>query len=530
MSEWLYVPLTIHLENKNHSHQASKAPQLTALGGIYLLNSYTNNYYILAASTVQHPEKYSYRFTCPLLISQTTIEWVSLMLCDIKYLHDEPATGGKFSAFIDGITMNDQFEFQPFGKDYISVLSLKLSSSVESPTPFFDHNQLTGISFLTREAVEVPSRVVIQCCPFSLTNVAIFSSYKMFGSINYSVNGLGYLSDIKYLDDTIGGVVNLEKNYKNLSPEKARESVGLVCGNLSKVNGDGDLLVILSWSKIFQLVPYKDLIQSQSTLLRPQLQIAESKSEDFKTKSADPINSCVRISVSSTAGHFWGSGIVLLEDTIITNLHVLRLDEMLDIHVLFPNNPSLSLRMNDFTFEPTPLLGFDLCFMKLKNPSRIKLPLPVKMVNNFSKPLKVGQMVKSIGHGLFYSKNLTELKPFHSEGVLNSLISIDLDGSVNEDLSLLLVSASCWNGSSGGGLFNEANELIGIMTSNGKLSTGEILPNFTLGIPINIIEKSYFMLSNGLDPIDVKQQIDDLWSLKNTHNNVMVDHLSQHKL
>lgn len=518
MSLWLYIPVTIHLENIHHKETSDRIPKYIALGGIFMLNAYTDSYYIISLNSVPYPEKYTIKMTCPLLISATTIEWIPLTLIETKYLKEESSSTPKLNPFIEGITSNDQFKFRPFNKNYISILSMKFSSLIDkSKIPLFNKSLLLPINFEFND-INIPSKIAIQCCPFSLTNVAIFANYKLFGSINYCINnGVGYLSDIRYLDNTIGGIVNLD----NGKDQIAVNSIGLVGGNLSKVNGDGELLLIISWKKIFELLP-----QNNELLAKNQFLLTNDQGE-----SEDPINSCVRISVSTSEGQFWGSGIILLENTIITNLHVLKLNKILNVEVLFPNNPNLRLDISDFEFKESPLIGFDLCFMVLKKELNIKLSNTVKFLNNFYNPLKTGQKIKSIGYGLIYTKHINQLKPFHSEGFINSVVSMNLDKSSNsKEISLLLVSASCWNGSSGGGLFNESNELIGIMTSNGKLSTGEILPNFTLAIPINIIEKSLFMLNNNLDSINLNNEVQDLWSLKNTHGNVIFSHINDHKL
>lgn len=493
---WRYVPVAIHLE---HSSQH-------ALSGVFLLNTSTGQHYVLTVTDLAHPDRYSFKFVSPWCIGPSTITWLPLTLSDSRRLTEGPSgTPRILRDFIEGLQRDGHFKFKPNSSQQLTVLHLRIPETCKTnlAISFTNPDNLLPITFKRASDTPIPSKVAVHCCPFSLTSVAIFINHKVYGSAALNLGNAGFLTDVKYLDDVIGGVVFLDS-----SPS---ESVGIMCGAVTKMNGDGELSIVASWDAIFSLLNYKDLTFPA--------QIENVTTSQVLT--LDPSRSVVRISVIATDGRFWGSGVCIAPNLIVTNKHVLKsFDSLKDLHIRLPGKPNLSLHLKDVTIHESPMQGFDLCFIRLKNPCIDLQPVKVCSLYTEEEPSpRIGEPVKSIGHGLFFAQE--NVQPLTSEGRINNVIYKDLEGFGQETKSMIIASAGCWNGSSGGGLFNQNNELVGIMTSNGKLSCGEVMPNFTLAIPINIIEKSRFMLENNLPSVDLKQKVGDLWSLRETHHSVL---------
>jgi S1-C subfamily serine protease len=512
MSIWHYTPVAIHLA-QNYTQEA--------ISGVLIVNSQKQEHYVLSICDLPSPEKFAYKLTAPCLISESIVNWLKLDLVDTRYFQEEEFEnkGKSVYSFLNGFLHQDKFKFKPHSSHRLTILHLKVSQRLRGQgevKELLDVKNMTPFNFKSSSEVSIPSKICIQCCPFSLTNTALFMNHKLFGSVNYKSNrGGSYFSDIKYLDDIIGSVVNLDGS---------DGCIGLVAGALSKTNGDGELLVIVSWNTIFGLLKYPDLSFHNSKVSISPL-ITEDASASNNTKSFDPIKSVVRISVTAIDGNYWGSGVVLSHDLIVTNKHVVQDHNLLwDIVITSPFRPNVQMKLTDVEVLPCPLVGFDLCFLRLKEPSFDLTPAKIsESVVSEMKSFKVGESIRSVGYGLFFDDNTKELRPFISEGNINSIVQKKLDQPNSVDETLMIVSAACWNGSSGGGLFNDAGELVGIMTSNGKLSSGEVMPNFTLAIPVNIVTKCLRMLNGGVKPIALQHLVEPLWSLKSLHENVDVN-------
>lgn len=493
MSDWVYSPISIHLSDSNHTYATS---------GVYLFNILTAEYLILSVTGLSNLSSFSFRFTANELINHEYISWVPLELQDVRYFKAQNHQDS-FSEFVKGLVLCDGFTFKPTGIENLCLLTFKIPSlSDPNVYPLFAPRYLLPLNPIDGSAVKIPSNVAIDCCPFSLTNVSIFINYKHHGTLNYKFrNGLGYFSDCRYFDDIVGGLVKLDNGED--------QSIGLVAGSLAKTNGDGSLLTVVSWSSIFELLNY------------PQINLNSHRDTASKTKHnylEDIPESVVRISIQTINDeNFWGSGVILSNDFIVTNEHVMRYNELRSLTITTANGKTFSLF--DVDLIPSPIIGYDLYFLKIR-PSSFDIK-PADLCNTYKsqiESLRIGAQVTSVGNGLFFSRYTNQLTPLHSVGKITDLISIEIDNGFQE-LAMILTSAGCWNGSSGGGLFNKKGELIGIMTSNGKLSNGEIVPNFTLVIPITIIEKCLFMIKNGIDSVDASEKIKDLWMLKSNHLN-----------
>lgn len=517
MSNWLYIPVTIHLENK-----VDYSSHLQAVSGVYIYDTVSQNYHIITICNVPDLERYKIKFTCSSLITSTVVTWFPLSIekavsiCNPTPFRSTNNGGMEpLLRFIEILVQENNFKYKPGQSHHgITVVSFKLNKRSMFSQPLFSVDLFKALVFEDSTRVTTPAKIKIQCCPFSLTNTPMFVNYQILGAMNYKLeDSSAFLTDTKYLDDTIGGMVTLQHS---------KSSIGLISGSFSKMNGDGDLMLIISWNFILQALKFQDLPSVnfiQSSSIKSQIASATLTSEfERKFGHYDPTDSVVRICSQTVNCLYWGSGVVISHDWIITNSHVLKQDLLIGLEINVPSRPDIKITLDDVIIYQSPLMGFDLSFIKLRSPNFDLIPTRLASSFSYNDPVYISQPVKTIGHGLFYSRHPQELKPFHSEGIVNTIRNTPLDSyNTTSFPAMLIVSAGCWNGSSGGGIFNEGNELVGIMTSNGKLSNGEILPNFTLGIPVTVIEKAFYMLLNGLTPVDYSTVVEQLWSLRNTH-------------
>lgn len=511
MSLWYYTPVAIHLVcNKVKS----------ACSGVLLFNGQSSEHYVLTICDVTFPERQSYKLTAPLLIDSSSVSWVPLELVDVRYFQEDNdgTQEQSFYSLLKGFEKNNTFKLKPSPSERLSVLHLKVPERLRediSVKQLFDVNLLKPFAFKQSSLVPIPTKITIDCCPFSLTNTALFINHKLFGSVNYKTKtGQLYFSDVKYLDDTIGSAVTMDSTSSCL---------GLVAGALSKTNGDGEILVIASWDTIFGLLRYRSFNFSS-----PKVEQALTTQEAMSKGWYDPLASVVRISVNSSDGCFWGSGVIISNDLIVTNKHVVEEHSTInDLTISAPYSSKVLLKLSDVKIVSCPLVGFDLCFLQLQKP--LATMRPAKICDSYASEmlsLQVGMPVMSIGYGLLFNDDTSDLKPFVNEGHINKIITRHLEDLTHLEMTMMIVSVACWNGSSGGGLFNTKGELVGIMTSNGKLSNGEVMANFTLSIPINIVSKCVKMLRSGSKPVELQTTIPTLWSLQNTHDNIDISPLA----
>lgn len=161
----------------------------------------------------------------------------------------------------------------------------------------------------------------------------------------------------------------------------------------------------------------------------------QSKSPETLFASASP--SIVRINVAGPQGEAvaMGSGVVIERGTVITNCHVTRA------------GPRLSIKHGSTQYDATVSVAdekHDLCKLSVSG-----LAAPPVLIGSVAQ-LKVGQKVYAIGspQGL----DLTM-----SDGMVSSLRE-------GPEGTLVQTTAPISPGSSGGGLFNEFGQLVGIIT------------------------------------------------------------------
>lgn len=364
---------------------------------------------------------------------------------------------------------------------------------------------------------ETTDPIAVHSFPFNFTNPLLFSDFQSTGTVNLKIEKeseiLGYLSDIKYMDNMAGGIVNL--------PNTTR-SIGILIGNLRKFNGDGDLLFILPWSTIWSriLTKFPNWLTPSKTPIR---------------KPAGRPNSILPVVVSEKKELIWGSCILFNDNTIITNHHVIKqyIDRPTTVACTIFLSKTKTLKLSEKDTIITPHSKLDLSFIKLSIENcrilnTVDNILPVEYEVNYH----MGDSVSAIGYGLYFN-NLV-LEPLESTGSISTIYSLPLYKDSYKDVrSMVVTSSSCWNGSSGGGLFKRSsNKLIGIICSNAQIilptfddvsnsNTTEKLSKLSLCIPIEVILHCYENLLN-TEP-ELNDKIGDMWNLVPYHNDLIIE-------
>lgn len=177
-----------------------------------------------------------------------------------------------------------------------------------------------------------------------------------------------------------------------------------------------------------------------------------------------------------------GSGVIFLEDEIITNCHVIKGAE------------KITVQFSDGVKMPATVKGrvgnLDMCAL-----STITGKRPKVTVANISN-IKVGQQIYAIGNPL-------NLKLTISDGIVSALRDVDSE-------KLIQITAPISNGSSGGGVFDQKGRLLGITTFT--LTQGQ---NLNFAIPVE------YRKNIGLSPIDTAQSVstNDIQSNNPSANN-----------
>ena len=132
-------------------------------------------------------------------------------------------------------------------------------------------------------------------------------------------------------------------------------------------------------------------------------------------------------------------------------------------------------------------------------------------------------------------------QPLSSQGVISSIAKFPIfEGTPSSESSpsLIITTSSCWNGSSGGGLFDSKyNKLLGMICSNAQVNIPEILfdgpqsiiaktekvSKFSLCIPIEVINElsNYIQKNDQYDKIN--NRISNAWKLLPTHEEIEID-------
>ncbi|KAI5963053.1 uncharacterized protein KGF55_002845 [Candida pseudojiufengensis] len=401
---------------------------------------------------------------------------------------------------IEEIELNQDFQFfknefhifpsDQFFKSTISLLKLTAPTNMSKKLMEFK----LDLNFKIGESIKIISS------PFNLTNPFIFNNFINYSHIVNQINDEDYLlCDLKYLDNMNGGIVVNSLN---------DQIIGLVLGSLRKINGDGDLTIIIPFIKIFKLLKMNEFSINSST-----------------TNSLTS-SSIIPIKIKSSNKYTWGSCVLYKSNVLITNHHVISplFNEISSSALIIsPNNQTLAITKNQIK---TPMKELDLSFIFLDQP--IQDLNPIIPCRNY----KVETKVYTESYGLYL--NVDNLKPMICPGFINYIYS-----NQNNLNGMIISSTSCFNGSSGGGLFNfQNNEFLGIICSNAQIKKFkpfeaikgkednkeefEKITNFTFILPIDLIDYCFNQLIKE-KVIKIDSKIIDLWKLKSFHQEIFID-------
>lgn len=313
------------------------------------------------------------------------------------------------------------------------------------------------------DSKSVTQQVTITSSPFASAHAALFHGYISSGVISQVLASL-VLLDARYLDGMEGGLVNT-----------AQASVGIVLGPLIKSNGEGRLLAAVPWR----------------VLIRHLFPVENHLADGLYSYAPGLWQGVVSILIRRRQAVSWGSGVLIAPDTILTNNHVVRDHEKENIEIWAGDKEQRHVRDIE---HPAP--GLDLVLMRLDNPI-----LSLEPVTIAAKDAEEGSRVRSVGFGLFLPRPSS--LPLESRGIVSKHVP-----------GMLVTSAGCWNGSSGGGLFNDAGDLVGMMASNVRdNTTGEIMPDLSMSIPASVI-------TGAIRTKSVSKEVARLWRLEPSYKEI----------
>lgn len=302
---------------------------------------------------------------------------------------------------------------------------------------------------------------------------------------------------------------NINNRVNNLSEEELRKIIRSEVKSNKSLNIIWKvLLIVLLVISIFllsQVVVMKKMTDNQTqTTNNQENKVVTINSEDSTFENAvaeKALDSVVGITTTGTRQNMIfntdetvqgvGSGVIVSEDGyILTNSHVVQDGNANQIEVLLTNGDrgKAELLWNDSTL--------DLAVIKVQM-NNLK---PVEMGN--SEEVKIGDKAIAIGNPLGLDLQSTLTSGYISG--MNRTISVQ--GGVEMD-GLMQTDAAINSGNSGGGLFNEKGELIGINTAKANADgIGFAIPvNVAKSVVDNIIKGgTYEGVVLGIRGIDAK--------------------------
>lgn len=488
-------------------------------------------------------------------VKQETVEWHALEMMVTRPLE-------ALSSFLKSMTF--QYDFVPQADDDSSG-SIDLSSVVSTVSltilKFADSAKSNSIlcpnrtHYIKQAQIEqmVNSPLKVESCPFALVNPALFLGYTSHGSVSYIARSKGeddplaIFTDLRFLDGMNGSMAYLDPGFGSFVRRKpadksdTRQVAGMVVGSLRKKNGEGALTIIAPWNTVskvvaqfcsisvspvaasYSLLPLlwsKSSAETANSALTPSAFYefaANSIGNSFSNSSVqDNSNGVIAIVANLIGGtRTWGSGVLLDDETIVTNEHVVR-GRAKSITAWFSKEHSVELSLIG-----SPIKGIDLAYLKTRSKQPwMSLYRPVEISTLNPEPK---EHVRSVGYGIFYPHIMgSTFSPLHSEGILSRVFYLPLTDSpstTNNPLPAMLVSsAGCWNGSSGGGVFSQATgKLVGLMSSNGKEGhTGAVIPEMAFVIPAHLVDLGWALIRKQKQ-VSASERVQKLWQLRETH-------------
>lgn len=505
MAKWEYNPVAIRYQNKHHIYASS---------GIHLIIKDGDNKEVIIDDfvlTLNHiPNVSNYQIIINEITPKKDI--------DNEEEDDENVMWGmgRIREFKD-IEFNklqgfDLFPIDSFPRESTKkVQLLKLTSMSLSKS-----GQMINLD----NELEISDRIKLKGYPFNLTNSLIFSNYQTFGNIVGKCSTGFYLTDIRYVENLNGGIV-LKNNSEVLS--------GLIFGNLRKRNGDGDLIVIIDIQEIISLLNIEKI---------PDV-IPRERSSDMISMKMTKVNSKQSRSIlpllitDSQGNSTWGTSIHYTRNILITNQHVIEPYSSNTkkgiCQIQLPTNQIIQLSSKDEIIIP--IKNLDLAFILIKDLQNQKIMNSIPIIKGIGK-YNQGDKIYSLSYGLFYQSGMN---PLYSQGEINCIYSIISQIGIKSKINgLIITSCNVWNGSSGGGLFTQNDDLlIGLICSNANVRIPivdninefklEKNTSFLFIIPIDIIEYVYYcMILGHQDVSQLNENLIKLWNLQSFHQDILI--------
>lgn len=504
---WLYIPVCIRVSNSD---------RLSGIHVVNIENSSVCNSFCLTVCHLPLPLALIH-VAAPQLSND--ILWHNAIVSgaapialksDILYLYLREALSNGFNLFpldsVPNATLNQ-----------LQVMKLQCDGIYTPETA-------RAFSPLELGSVPVPSPITVRSTPFSFTAPVAFADFLSSGYINCVLRNssvCGYLSDVKYLDNMVGGISN-----------SGGRSIGLVVGTLRKENGDGELVVVCLWHQL-----WRQLRSYDEEIILPPLDSAILSIEPFSTGSlytGPTLSSALSgpvlpLMVDLKDGASWGSCVLLDGYILVTNNHVIQpwsSSKDGQCSILLPDR-KISLGPDDEVVVP--YNNLDLVFVKISPQNQLHFS-QVKTARTSETRVSKGDVVRAAGYGLFVNKG--QLEPLISEGRISGIVSTCPFPNSKKMPCMLIASSSCWNGSSGGGLFDSHGNLVGILCSNAQVfvpSVGdeqqtEKVPLFALCIPIELVMACYERrFGNEMSQNEsnvLLREVEHVWQLKSTHRDM----------
>lgn len=377
----------------------------------------------------------------------------------------------------------------------------------------------------TPSLVSTLDPIIVRSSPFNFTNASMFADFVSSGNVNYTFQDgntlCGLLSDVKYLENMSGAMVTTPQD----------RAVGLLLGNLRKLNGDGDLLVIVPWERLLQLFDKINPGSSKRRLPTSVISSQQTMGSIMPVQNAIAGGRSVLPLTLSRGDHgmSWGSCILLNSKTLVTNFHVIRpyLEEK-GINCEIQTQKSV-VRLDNTDEVIVPFKSLDLAFIQLSQKHQNQLAHVKPPSLSFSSGLKIGDRVLSSGYGLLLNRDFAD--PIQSAGHVSSKLELKPFHDSPKIPCMLITSSSCWNGSSGGGLFNERGCLVGIICSNAQvfvpalngdvISKTEKVPLFCLSIPLELILECYQKkVVESVGNYTLDSRVEKAWKLETFHQDI----------
>ncbi|CAO3571267.1 unnamed protein product [Mortierella alpina] len=229
-------------------------------------------------------------------------------------------------------------------------------------------------------------------------------------------------------------------------------------------------------------------------------------------------------------GQTWASGVVISKNGhILTNAHVFTsfLDNI--SNRTWPNLRSgVSLRVRIDSPQQQQWVDecelifvaescWDVALIKIPETCVLNgflpfLPLRTKGDISRTKPVVRGTPLFAIGHGIFGPSS--GILPLITSGICSKVVTY------NDQPAMLLSSVPVHRGNSGGVLVNTEGHFVGLVTGNGKTSTGRTITHLNFAIPIEAMTaavNAYLADEDRrwLDRLNTPPtRIDDIWSLR----------------